>query len=149
MIENIYSRTYRQALSMHESGDKREKILHYIATSAEGAARENALKLLDNWRSNVDWIDSFEALVPEADLVDKLCAVQGLQRRTAHREGDAQEEAEEDPRQPEIPHDRGAWRARIDQGVPDLPGRERDRPDGQADDRDRQERGAEEEVLAH
>ena len=38
MIENIYNRTYRQALTMHESGDKQEAILHYIALSAETAA---------------------------------------------------------------------------------------------------------------
>jgi len=47
MIENIYTQTYRKALSMHESGDKKESILRYIALSAETAAgRDAAVSIL-------------------------------------------------------------------------------------------------------
>lgn len=38
----------------------------------DGPARQNALKLLKDWRSNVDWIDTFEALVPQADRTTSL-----------------------------------------------------------------------------
>jgi hypothetical protein len=38
MIENLYTQTYRQALTMHESGGKQKDILHYIALRAEAAA---------------------------------------------------------------------------------------------------------------
>lgn len=46
MNENIYFQAYRQALSMHESGDKRQNILNYIAMSAETAARDTAVSIL-------------------------------------------------------------------------------------------------------
>ena len=51
MIENIYTRTCQEALSMHESGDKQEAILHYIALAAETAAGYGtavSILLLDN-----------------------------------------------------------------------------------------------------
>ena len=38
MIENLYTQTYRQALTMYESGRKQVDILHYIASAAETAA---------------------------------------------------------------------------------------------------------------
>jgi len=38
MIENLYAQTYRQALTMHESGRKQADILNYIASAAETAA---------------------------------------------------------------------------------------------------------------
>ncbi len=38
MKEDLYTSTYRQAIEMHEAGQGREKILHYIATAAETAS---------------------------------------------------------------------------------------------------------------
>ena len=38
MIENLYTQTYRHAMGMHESGGKKEQILHYIVSAAETAA---------------------------------------------------------------------------------------------------------------
>ena len=38
----------------------------------DGAARENAMRLLKDWHRNVNWIESFESLVTEADRMTSL-----------------------------------------------------------------------------
>src|SRR6478672_1326187 len=38
MTENLYSKTYQYALTMHESGVQKDEILTYLASAAEAAA---------------------------------------------------------------------------------------------------------------
>src|ERR1019366_9019180 len=38
----------------------------------EGPARENAMRLLKDWHNNVNWIESFESSVAEADRTTSL-----------------------------------------------------------------------------
>ena len=78
MIENLYTQTYRQALTMHESGRTQEDILHYIASSAETAAghgtavsillldREGLLRNAASPQLPDDYLQAIDGLKPDA-----------------------------------------------------------------------------------
>ena len=80
MIENLYTQTYRQAISMHESGDKQENILHYIARSAETAAgygtavsillldKEGLLRNAASPQLPDDYLQAIDGLRPNANV---------------------------------------------------------------------------------
>jgi GAF domain-containing protein len=80
MSENLYTQTYRQAISMHESGDKQEKILHYIALSAETAAgygtavsillldKEGLLRNAASPQLPEDYLQAIDGLRPNANV---------------------------------------------------------------------------------
>ena len=80
MIENLYTRTYRQALTMHESGRKQEDILHYIASSAETAAgygtavsillldKEGLLRNAASPQLPEDYLQAIDGLKPDANV---------------------------------------------------------------------------------
>lgn len=80
MIESLYTQTYRQAISMHESGDKRENILHYIALSAETAAgygtavsillldKEGLLRNAASPQLPEDYLQAIDGLRPNANV---------------------------------------------------------------------------------
>jgi len=80
MIEDLYTQTYRQAISMHDSGDKQENILHYIARSAETAAgsgtavsillldKEGLLRNAASPQLPADYLLAIDGLKPNANV---------------------------------------------------------------------------------
>ncbi len=80
MIKNLYTQTYRQALTMHESGEKQEDILHFIASSAEIAAgygpavsillldKEGLLRNAASPQLPDDYLQAIDGLKPNANV---------------------------------------------------------------------------------
>ena len=80
MIKNLYTQTYRHALTMHESGGKQEDILHYIASAAETAAgdgtavsillldKEGLLRNAASPQLPDDYLQAIDGLKPNANV---------------------------------------------------------------------------------
>ena len=80
MIESLYKQTYRQALTMHESGRNQEDILNYIACSAETAAglgtavsillldRDGLLRNAASPQLPEDYLQAIDGLRPDAKI---------------------------------------------------------------------------------
>jgi len=80
MIKNLYTQTYRQALTMHESGKKQEDILNYIASAAETASgygtavsillldKEGLLRNAASPQLPEDYLQAIDGLKPNANV---------------------------------------------------------------------------------
>jgi hypothetical protein len=80
MTENLYSKTYDQALAMHESGINQDEILSYLASAAETAAGNGtaaSILLLDEnglLRNGAspqlpdDYLEAIDGLKPDANV---------------------------------------------------------------------------------
>ncbi len=80
MSQNIYTKTYDQAIDMHQSGINGEEILHYIALAAETASgQDSAVSILLLDKSGLlrngaspqlpkDYLQAIDGLKPDANV---------------------------------------------------------------------------------
>ena len=80
MAENLYTQTYQQALTMHETGRKQADILYYIAAAAETAAglgtavsillldKDGLLRNAASPQLPDDYLQAIDGLKPNADV---------------------------------------------------------------------------------
>lgn len=80
MTDNLYTQTYLQAISMHESGTNQKEILNYIALAAEKAAgwgtatsillldKDGLLRNAASPQLPGDYLQAIDGLRPNADV---------------------------------------------------------------------------------